>query len=78
VLQTFTGWRLKDTGSGNQTNFLWGFTCSLVIFSSSSFMAKTNGDAMPNNGDAPGRLEMLLMIPLLFVPAEKRPLENYY
>jgi len=24
--QTFTGWRLKDTGSGNQMNFLTGFT----------------------------------------------------
>ena len=25
-VQTFTGWRLKDSGSGNQTNFLAGFT----------------------------------------------------
>jgi hypothetical protein len=24
--QTFTGWRLKDSGSGNQNNFLTGFT----------------------------------------------------
>lgn len=24
--QTFTGWRLKDSGSGNQVNFLTGFT----------------------------------------------------
>ena len=27
--QTFTGWRLKDSGSGNQTNILTGFTYSL-------------------------------------------------
>jgi hypothetical protein len=25
---TFTGWKLKDSGSGNQTNFLTGFTLS--------------------------------------------------
>jgi hypothetical protein len=29
---TFTGWKLKDSGSGNQTNFLTGFTFELVIF----------------------------------------------
>ncbi len=27
--QTFTGWRLKDTGSGNQTNVLAGFTFNI-------------------------------------------------
>ncbi len=27
--QTFTGWKLKDSGSGNQTNVLAGFTYSL-------------------------------------------------
>ncbi|NCD43178.1 MAG: glycosidase, partial [Bacteroidia bacterium] len=27
--KTFTGWRLKDSGSGNQYNFLTGFTYSL-------------------------------------------------
>ena len=27
--QTFTGWRLKDSGSGNQYNFLSGFTFSV-------------------------------------------------
>jgi hypothetical protein len=29
---TFTGWKLKDSGSGNQTNFLTGFTFGAVIF----------------------------------------------
>jgi hypothetical protein len=29
---TFTGWKLKDSGSGNQTNFLTGFTFEPVIF----------------------------------------------
>jgi hypothetical protein len=27
--QTFTGWRLKDSGSGNQYNFLTGFTYNI-------------------------------------------------
>lgn len=27
--RTFTGWRLKDSGSGNQTNFLAGFTLNV-------------------------------------------------
>ena len=30
--RTFTGWRLKDSGSGNQTNFLTGFTFGLGNF----------------------------------------------
>ena len=30
--KTFTGWRLKDSGSGNQNNFLSGFTYTLGNF----------------------------------------------
>jgi hypothetical protein len=30
--RTFTGWRLKDSGSGNQYNFLMGFTYSIGNF----------------------------------------------
>ena len=30
--RTFTGWRLKDSGSGNQTNFLTGFTLGIGKF----------------------------------------------
>ena len=30
--RTFTGWRLKDSGSGNQTNFLTGFTLGIGNF----------------------------------------------
>ena len=30
--RTFTGWRLKDSGSGNQTNFLTGFMLGLGNF----------------------------------------------
>lgn len=31
-VQTFTGWRLKDSGSGNQTNVLTGFTYGIGNF----------------------------------------------
>ncbi|NNL82691.1 MAG: hypothetical protein HKP28_04835, partial [Winogradskyella sp.] len=56
--QTFTGWRLKDTGSGNQSNFLTGFTYSFDNFQiAPNFMwQKPLVDPMPNDVDAPGRL----------------------
>lgn len=57
--QTFTGWRLKDTGSGNQMNFLTGFTYNV----NSNFQIAPNFlwqkplvEAMPNDVNAPGRL----------------------
>lgn len=56
--QTFTGWKLKDTGSGNQTNFLTGFTYTVGDFQiAPNFLwQKPLVAAMPNGGDAPGRL----------------------
>jgi len=56
--QTFTGWRLKDSGSGNQTNFLTGFTYSVGNFQiAPNFLwQKPIVDAMPNDVQAPGRL----------------------
>ena len=56
--QTFTGWQLKDTGSGNQTNFLSGFTYTLGKFQiAPNFLwQKPIVDAMPNDVQAPGRL----------------------
>jgi hypothetical protein len=56
--QTFTGWKLKDTGSGNQTNFLTGFTYAVGDFQiAPNFLyQKPLVEAMPNGGDAPGRL----------------------
>lgn len=55
---TFTGWKLKDTGSGNQANFLTGFTVSAGNFQiAPNFLyQKPLVDAMPNDVDAPGRL----------------------
>lgn len=56
--KTFTGWRLKDSGSGNQTNFLTGFTITKgkFQFAPNFLWQKPIVDAMPNDVQAPGRL----------------------
>ncbi len=56
--RTFTGWKLKDTGSGNQTNFLTGFTFSAGNWQiAPNFLwQKPLVDPMPNDVPAPGRL----------------------
>jgi hypothetical protein len=66
--QTFTGWRLKDTGSGNQMNFLAGFTYNV----SSNFQIAPNFlwqkplvEAMPNDVNAPGRLRNIQSDPFV-------------
>lgn len=60
--QTFTGWKLKDSGSGNQTNFLTGFTYSVDNFQiAPNFMwQKPLVDPMPDGGPAPGRLRNVI------------------
>ena len=56
--KTFTGWKLKDTGSGNQSNFLSGFALTVGKFQiAPNFLwQKPIVDAMPNDVQAPGRL----------------------
>lgn len=56
--QTFAGWRLKDSGSGNQTNFLSGFTYTTgnLQIAPNFLWQKPIVDAMPNDVQAPGRL----------------------
>ncbi len=56
--QTFTGWRLKDIGSGNQTNFLTGFTFMLGKFQiAPNFLwQKPIVGPMSNEVISPGRL----------------------
>ena len=56
--KTFTGWRLKDTGSGNQKNFLSGFTYSFgdLQVAPNFLWQKPLVGAMPNDVQAPGRL----------------------
>jgi hypothetical protein len=55
---TFTGWRLKDSGSGNQTNFLTGLTYLIGDFQiAPNFLwQKPIVAAMPNDVQSPGRL----------------------
>ncbi|GAA4899923.1 hypothetical protein GCM10023311_26660 [Flaviramulus aquimarinus] len=51
LTQTFTGWKLKDSGSGNQTNFLSGFSMNIGDFQiAPNFLwQKPIVDAIPNN-----------------------------
>ena len=58
-VQTFTGWRLKDSGSGNQMNILTGFTYNIssnLQIAPNFLWQKPLLEAMPNDVDAPGRL----------------------
>ena len=65
--RTFTGWRLKDSGSGNQTNFLTGFTFRKGNFEiAPNFLwQKPLVAAMPNDGNAPGRLRNIQSDPFV-------------
>ncbi|CAL2094470.1 conserved exported hypothetical protein [Tenacibaculum sp. 190524A05c] len=65
--QTYTGWRLKDSGSGNQTNFLSGFTYSMGDFQvAPNFLwQKPLVDAMPNDVTGPGRLRNIIDDPFV-------------
>lgn len=55
--QTFTGWRLKDSGSGNQFNILTGFTVGIGSFQiAPNFLwQKPIVDPIPSGVSAPGR-----------------------
>ena len=66
--QTFTGWRLKDSGSGNQMNFLAGFTYNVnskLQVAPNFLWQKPIVEAMPNGVDAPGRLRNILDDPFI-------------
>ncbi|SHG66164.1 glycoside hydrolase family 2 TIM barrel-domain containing protein [Winogradskyella jejuensis] len=60
--QTFTGWRLRDSGSGNQVNLLSGFTYTMGDFQvAPNFMfQKPLVAPMPNDVQAPGRLRNVI------------------
>tara|TARA_R100001369_G_scaffold3117_3_gene10049 strand:+ start:11452 stop:14607 length:3156 start_codon:yes stop_codon:yes gene_type:complete len=60
--QTFTGWRLKDSGSGNMSNFLTGFTYSFgnIQIAPNFMYQKPLVDPMPNDVNAPGRLRNVI------------------
>ncbi|WGK65708.1 glycosidase [Croceiramulus getboli] len=56
--QTFTGWKLRDNGSGNLTNFFTGFTMSFGNLQvAPNFMwQKPIVEAIPNDAPPPARL----------------------
>jgi len=60
--RTFTGWTLKDSGSGNQTNVLTGFTYTMgnLQIAPNFLWQKPIVDAMPNDVEGPGRLRNIL------------------
>lgn len=67
-VQTFTGWRLKDSGSGNQVNFLTGFTYNVnskLQLAPNFLYQRPLVEAMPNGVDAPGRLRNIIEDPFI-------------
>lgn len=65
--QTFTGWRLKDSGSGNQNNFLTGFTYSIgkIQIAPNFLYQKPLVDPMPFGIESPGRIRNILDDPFV-------------
>lgn len=65
--KTFTGWKLKDTGSGNQTNFLTGFTYTIgdIQIAPNFLWQKPLVDAIPDDIQAPGRKRNILDDPFV-------------
>ncbi len=57
ITQTFTGWRLKDSGSGNQMNVLSGFTYNKGSwqFAPNFLYQKPIEGPIPSDVQAPGR-----------------------
>lgn len=76
--QTLTGWRLKDSGSGNQSNVLAGFTYQIGNFQiAPNFLwQKPLVGPMPNGIDAPGRLRNIIDDPLLLGITGRQQREN--
>jgi hypothetical protein len=63
--QTFTGWRLKDCGSGNQYNILSGFTLLLgkLQIAPNFLYQKPIEDPIPGDVSSPGRPRNILQDP---------------
>ena len=56
--RTFTGWKLKDNGSGNQNSFLTGFTYRIgdLQIAPNFLWQEPLVDAIPNDAGGPARL----------------------
>lgn len=64
---TYTGWRLKDSGSGNQYNFLTGFTYSIgnLQIAPNFLWQKPIEGPIPSDVGAPGRPRNILADPFI-------------
>lgn len=64
---TYTGWRLKDSGSGNQYNFLTGFTYLLgdLQIAPNFLWQRPIEDPIPGDVDGPGRPRNILDDPFV-------------
>lgn len=67
LTQTFTGWRLKDSGSGNQYNFLSGFTYTIgkLQIAPNFLWQKPLEGPVSTNVPAPGRPRNILDDPFV-------------
>lgn len=65
--QTFTGWRLKDSGSGNMQNVLSGFTYTIgnIQIAPNFLYQRPLVDPIPNGAPAPARLRNWLQDPFV-------------
>jgi hypothetical protein len=65
--QTFTGWRLKDSGSGNQYNFLTGFTYTIgnLQIAPNFLWQEPLVDAIPLGSPAPARARNIIDDPFV-------------
>ncbi|MFY0598924.1 MAG: glycosidase [Cyclobacteriaceae bacterium] len=67
LTQTFTGWKLKDSGSGNMNNILSGFTYSIgnIQIAPNFLYQKPIVDPIPGDAPAPARLRNVLDDPFV-------------
>lgn len=65
--KTFTGWRLKDSGSGNQYNFLTGFTYTIgnLQIAPNFLWQEPLVDPIPLGSPAPARARNILADPFV-------------
>jgi len=73
LTRTFTGWRLKDSGSGNQLNFLTGFTYTLgnLQIAPNFLWQEPLVDPIPLGSPAPARARNIISDPFV-VRANRR------
>ena len=73
LTRTFTGWRLKDSGSGNQYNFLTGFTYTIgnLQIAPNFLWQEPLVDPIPLGSPAPARARNIIADPFV-VRANRR------